>query len=145
MARAMYLKGYIEKTGTGTEDMIAKCAEWGVAAPEWIEEDDDFRVVLKRPVDTVANGNATDSGGSESRVWSGVESRDRSRNRSRDKILALVGRFPEIRQSEMAKATGLSVKGVEKIVSRLKAEGAIVRVGGKRFGRWKLGDKEPHA
>lgn len=145
LARAMYLKGYIEKTGTGTEDMIAKCAEWGVAAPEWIEEDDDFRVVLKRPVDTVANGNATDSGGSESRVWSGVESRDRSRNRSRDKILALVGRFPEIRQSEMAKATGLSVKGVEKIVSRLKAEGAIVRVGGKRFGRWKLGDKEPHA
>ena len=34
LARAMYLKGYIEKSGTGTEDMIAKCQEWGVPAPE---------------------------------------------------------------------------------------------------------------
>ena len=141
LARAMYLKGYIEETDT--EDMIAKCAEWGVAAPEWIEEDDVFRVILKRPAGTASNGNATDSGGSKSRVWSRVESRDRSRDKSRDKILALIGRFPEIRQSEMAKASGLSVKGVEKIVSRLKAEGSIVRVGGKRFGRWKLGDKKP--
>ena len=49
LARAMYLKGYIEKTGTGTEDMIAKCADWGIPAPEWIEDDDDFRVVLRRP------------------------------------------------------------------------------------------------
>ena len=44
-------KGYIEKSGTGTGDMIAKCASWGVPAPEWYEDDpDDFRVVLKRPV-----------------------------------------------------------------------------------------------
>ena len=51
LARAMYLKGYIEKSGTGTGDMIAKCASWGVPAPEWYEDDpDDFRVVLKRPV-----------------------------------------------------------------------------------------------
>ena len=51
LARAMYLKGYIEKSGTGTEDMIAKCKEWGVPAPEWTEDDaDDFRVVLKRPM-----------------------------------------------------------------------------------------------
>lgn len=48
LARAMYLKGYIEKTGTGTEDMIAKCADWGIAAPEWIEDDDDFRVLIRR-------------------------------------------------------------------------------------------------
>ena len=51
LARAMYLKGYIEKSGTGTGDMIAKCASWGVPAPEWYADDpDDFRVVLKRPV-----------------------------------------------------------------------------------------------
>ncbi len=61
LARAMYLKGYIEKTGTGTEDMIAKCADWGIPAPEWIEDDDDFRVVLRRPVDW--NEGASESNG----------------------------------------------------------------------------------
>lgn len=40
-AHAMYLKEDIEKTGTGTEDMIAQCTDWGIAAPEWIEDDED--------------------------------------------------------------------------------------------------------
>lgn len=186
LARAMYLKGYIEKTGTGTEDMIAKCAEWGVAAPEWIEEDDDFRVVLKRPVGTAAGdvttqqttqqnfGKSRDWNGAESRDWNGSESRDRnggkplktsriglrtktdhpakSRDRndgeSRDRkrrelIVALIGHFPTIKQSEMAKAARISVKGVEKIVARLKAEGIVSRTGGKRFGHWVVSGKDP--
>ena len=43
----MYLKGYIEKSGTGTEDMIEKCREWGLRDPVF-NEDGDFRVVIWR-------------------------------------------------------------------------------------------------
>ena len=50
LAQAMFLRGYIEKAGTGTEDMIAKCREWGVDIPIWEMEDaDGFKVVLRRP------------------------------------------------------------------------------------------------
>ena len=50
LAQAMFLRGYIEKAGTGTEDMIAKCREWGVDIPVWEMEDaDGFKVVLRRP------------------------------------------------------------------------------------------------
>ena len=46
----MYLRGYIEKVGSGTRDMVTKSRAWGTEAPVWeIEDGDDFRVVLKRP------------------------------------------------------------------------------------------------
>ena len=76
LARAMYLKGYIEKSGTGTGDMIAKCANWGVPAPEWYEDDpDDFRVVLKRPVSEIGEEKTEQKSRVKSRVKSSVKSR----------------------------------------------------------------------
>ena len=76
----MYLKGYIEKSGTGTGDMIAKCANWGVPAPEWYEDDpDDFRVVLKRPVSEIGAEKTEQKSRVKSSVESSVESRVKSR------------------------------------------------------------------
>ena len=50
LAQAMYLRGYIEKVGSGTRDMVTKSRAWGNEAPVWeIEDGDDFKVVLKRP------------------------------------------------------------------------------------------------
>ena len=83
LARAMYLKGYIEKSGTGTGDMIAKCANWGVPAPEWYEDDpDDFRVVLKRPVSEIGEEKTEQKSRVKSRVKSSVKSRGVNLRRS---------------------------------------------------------------
>ena len=43
----MYWNGYIEKVGTGTEDIINKCREYGLKTPEFYQEK-DFRVVIWR-------------------------------------------------------------------------------------------------
>lgn len=44
-----------ERAGTGTEDMIAKCREWGVPRPSWtLEDGDDFRVIIPRHVQEVS-------------------------------------------------------------------------------------------
>ena len=43
----MYWNGYIEKVGTGTEDIINKCREYGLKTPEFYQEE-DFRVVIWR-------------------------------------------------------------------------------------------------
>ena len=211
------------------------CHKWvksrGGVTPEWIEDDDDFRVVLRRPVDwnegalgsdgvisrttqetTLQTNQETvkksrDRNDDKSRDRNGDKSRDRSVTRtleykgksdnpqnvgvaksrdrnvtkSRDRrdvrttqettqqttqdypkkrhgkngekrsdkskhiIVALIKRFPKIRQTEMAKATGLTVKGVEKVLAQLKAANVIVRVGGKRFGQWQVCKQEPNA
>ena len=62
----------------GTGDMIAKCANWGVPAPEWYEDDpDDFRVVLKRPVSEI--------GAEKTEQKSRVKSREKSWEKSWEK------------------------------------------------------------
>ena len=50
LADPMYLAGYIEKVGTGTEDIISLCSEWGLKTPEFHQEE-DFRIVIWRKVD----------------------------------------------------------------------------------------------
>ncbi|MCF0204382.1 MAG: DUF4062 domain-containing protein [Muribaculaceae bacterium] len=47
IAESMYLYKYIEKAGTGTEDIVGKCEAYGLKKPEFIQET-DFRVVIWR-------------------------------------------------------------------------------------------------
>ena len=135
-----------------------ECPKWvksrGEVTPEWIEDDDDFRVVLRRPVDW--NEGTLGSDGVISRTTQETtqqttqdypkkrreNSGEKRSDKSKHVIVALIKRFPKIRQTEMAKATGLSVKGVGKVLAQLKAANVIVRVGGKRFGQWQICKQE---
>ena len=47
LANAMYLAGYIERVGTGTNDILEYCEGAGLKRPEF-HEDEDFRVVIWR-------------------------------------------------------------------------------------------------
>lgn len=47
LANPMYLTGYIERMGTGTGDIIRKCVDAGLRAPDFIQEE-DFKVILWR-------------------------------------------------------------------------------------------------
>ena len=47
IAESMYLYKYIEKAGTGTEDIVGKCEAYGLHRPEFAQET-DFRVVIWR-------------------------------------------------------------------------------------------------
>ncbi len=154
LARAMYLKGYIEKSGTGTEDMIAKCKEWGVPAPEWTEDDaDDFRVILKRPMSAPSVEKTMVNTGVESRVESSVkssvessvESRVKSSVKSRvgkmssiDKIMAYLGVNPTASAHELSIVTNLTVRAVEKNLRTLRESGRLRHVGPTKGGYWEV-------
>lgn len=43
----MYWSGYIEKVGTGTEDIINQCKRYGLKTPEF-QQDEDFKVIIWR-------------------------------------------------------------------------------------------------
>ena len=48
LAEPMYLKGYIERLGTGTADMVRIAQEKGLREPQF-QQDEDFRTVVFRP------------------------------------------------------------------------------------------------
>ena len=142
----MYLKGYIEKSGTGTGDMIAKCASWGVPAPEWYEDDpDDFRVVLKRPVSETNMEKTMVKTRVETRVKSSVESSVKSRVKSSvkklssaEKIVAYLRTTPTASAHELSIVVNLTVRAVEKNLRVLRESNRIRHVGPTKGGHWEV-------
>ena len=63
LALAMSWTSYVEKSGSGTTDIIAKCRSWGLGAPEYYPETSDFKTVIWRrgfgpdAVSTTADSN----------------------------------------------------------------------------------------
>ena len=59
LANPVYLAGYIEQVGTGTNDVIDRCVELGLRKPEF-HQDEDFMVVMwRREVDGTEDGVAS--------------------------------------------------------------------------------------
>jgi predicted HTH transcriptional regulator len=58
LAEPMYLKGYIERLGTGTSDIVRIARENGLKEPEF-EQDDTFKATIYRPSNNPFTGEAT--------------------------------------------------------------------------------------
>ena len=130
LARAMYLRGYIEQTGTGTEDMIAKCREWGVPRPSWtLDDGDDFRVIVPR--------NAPEEGG-KARQQTAEDVTQKTTQKTTQKILAAISDDPRITRQGLSALIGITPDGVKKALEGLKLAGLIRRVGPDKGGHWEV-------
>jgi len=59
LANPVYLAGYIEQVGTGTNDVIDRCVELGLRKPEF-HQDENFTVVMwRKEVDGTEDGVAS--------------------------------------------------------------------------------------
>ena len=123
IADPMYWKGYIEKVGTGTEDIIEKCRDYGLKTPEFYQEE-DFRVV----------------------IWRAAEERQSDPKRSKDDpkevedLIGLIKNNPSISRAELARQLDLSERQVRKMMDQLRADERLTRKGGKT-GEWIIIDK----
>ncbi len=111
----MYWKGYIEKVGTGTEDIIEKCRDYGLKTPEFYQEE-DFRVV----------------------IWRAEE--EQSDPKEVEDLMGLIKHNPSISRAELARRLGLSERQVRKMIDQLRADERLIRKGGKT-GEWIITDK----
>ena len=113
IADPMYWKGYIEKVGTGTEDIIEKCRDYGLKTPEFYQEE-DFRVV----------------------IWRAAEERQSDPKRSKDDpkevedLIGLIKNNPSISRAELARQLDLSERQVRKMMDQLRADERLTRKGG---------------
>ncbi len=126
----MYWKGYIEKVGTGTEDIIEKCRDYGLKTPEFYQEE-DFRVV----------------------IWRAAEEEQSDPKRSKDDpkviqsdpkevedLIRLIKNNPSISRAELARQLDLSERQVRKMMDQLRADERLTRKGCKT-GKWIIIDK----
>jgi len=121
LADPMYWNGYIEKVGTGTEDIINKCREYGLKTPEFYQEE-DFRVVIWR-TDSVPT------------VCQSVPTVCQSVPTDEEKLLEMIRKTPSISRAELSKSLNISERQVRKITARLRDKGILIREGGNS-GKW---------
>ncbi len=126
LADPMYWNGYIEKVGTGTEDIINKCQSYGLKIPEFYQEE-DFRVVIWR-----ADDNQVDPRRSKDDPKTiQVDPNDKK------KLIGLITENPSISRAELAKKLQLSERQTRKIIDLLRKNGHLIRIGGTT-GKWLL-------
>ena len=66
------------------------------------------------------------------------ESTQETVDKTVEKIFDLLDTNPEISQRELAELTGLSQKGIEWNIKKLKDMGSLERIGGSRNGHWEV-------
>ena len=133
LADPMYWNGYIEKVGTGTEDILKKCKEYGLKEPEF-QQEEDFRVVIWRnedESDQIPGGLLQDGGRlahAEGLVGGGEVGGEAA-------VLAVL--------QEDDHELNLSDSAIKRRLENMKKSGLIKRVGPDRGGYWKIINKTP--
>ena len=100
----------------------------GLPDPKWqVEDGEDFVMVMPRPQSSVKSSVRTVD-------WSV----DWSVDKTCDQVLSILKTNPRATLDQVANVVGLSVRGIEQAIKRLKKAKRIRKVGGKRFGHWEV-------
>jgi helix-turn-helix DNA-binding domain protein len=123
LADPMYWNGYIEKVGTGTEDIINKCREYGLKTPEFYQEE-DFRVVIWRVNEEGDPMRSND----DPKAFQSVPMNE-------ERLLEIIRENPSISRAALSKQLNMSERQVRKIIDQLRENGVLTREGGNS-GKW---------
>jgi len=63
---------------------------------------------------------------------------NKTREKTREKILRAIMAAPTISTAELAVMTGLTTKGIEWNLKKMKADGLLKRIGPAKGGRWEV-------
>lgn len=127
LADPMYWSGYIEKVGTGTEDIIKKCLAYGLKMPEFRQEE-DFRVIIWRVAESESDPKRSKS---DPNAIQG--------DPNEIALKQLLRENPSISRAELAKKLQISERQTRKIMDNLRSGGKLYRQGGTT-GQWILAE-----
>ncbi len=108
---------FIEKLGTGINRMKNEVLKAGLPEPQY-EFTGFFTIIFKR----LKLG----------------ETVEKTTQKTREKIIELISQNPKITTKEIEKKTGLSRRGVEYNIDKLKKESVLIRIGSRKDGYWKI-------
>lgn len=141
--------GYADQLGSGVRKLFKYCKFYSGKEPEFVEGD-VFRIIV--PLD---ENYSYDYGSNAKAVSATLEIKDATLEcdfetkkhkdatlkcdfgtKDESEIIQLIKENPSITQSELQKKTGISLGTIKRILPKLQEKGILVRVGGKRFGKW---------
>lgn len=117
IADIFFKAGFIEAWGRGIQKIIDGFVSSGHPEPQFDELAGGLKVTLFKRVE---------------------KSVDKGVKKSVDKIILLIKKNPQITQIELAEITGLSRRGVEKNIAKLKELGKLKRIGPAKGGHWEV-------
>ena len=122
IAKAFFWIKFAEDVGSGTSKIIQWCKDWGLPEPSYEEAGGSFVTIFHNPKQEKDSEKA----------------REKVREKTREKILRLIEQNPEITTAKIAEETGITTKGIEWNINKLKKEGAIKRIGPDKGGHWEV-------
>ena len=151
LAESMYLMRYIEKMGTGTVDMIRRCAEAGLPEPEF-EVGSGFVTRIWRTGHTTGQRRDTTQETSDTTQEIGDTTQETvdshpdttreqggtDRGTTQERLLALLRSDPTLTRNVLAVHLGITPDGVKYHLDKLRRAGRIRHVGPTRKGRWEI-------
>ncbi|MDR1349197.1 MAG: putative DNA binding domain-containing protein [Zoogloeaceae bacterium] len=142
IANLLHRAHYIEKMGAGIPHMQHATNARKVPAPTF-SFDEFFRISFPRPVlaaDEIVPAGAQET--KEKTIGKTVESKGattgKTREKTRDLLMDAIRANSLATTQELAQVAGISPKGVEWQLERLKKDGVITRSGPDKDGRWEV-------
>ena len=140
LAESMYLLQYIERMGTGTVDMIRRCAEAGLPEPEF-EAGAGFVTRIWRKAAARTSGRSGSSRQHPENIQKTVrkhpERDDYGSGDLADRIVEILRKNPTASRRDIVLALDGATEGsVRYQLDKLKKKGDLRRVGSKKGGRW---------
>ena len=130
IANAFAYMKIIEKWGTGIPRVLNECAKYGLATPQLIDFDGDFRVNLyrKRTTQTTQITQTTQT----------TQTLDNILSENDHCVLNLLQTNPDFSQKEISLELDWPLNRVKYYLNKLKKMGIIKRVGSSHTGHWEI-------
>ena len=139
LAQAMYLRGYIERVGSGTGDIIESCREKGLPPPVWENEDDGFTVTLRRVTSGTSEERSlqtTQKTTPETTIETTIQTTIENLGVGTRAVYDALVTSPTSNLEQIAEKTGMTKDGVFYHVKVLRKELGLRHEGPTKKGRW---------
>jgi len=126
IARVFREIGRADELGSGVRNIFKYTPIYSKGGEPQLIEEDIFKIIIPLVPDVTRE--------------TGVKATQKTVEKTVEKILFLIKENPKITIKEMQKTTGLSRRGVEWNITKLKKQGKIRRVGPDKGGHWEVLD-----
>jgi predicted HTH transcriptional regulator len=121
----------MEHWGSGIPRIIESVVAAGLREPEFIDGDIDLRINIYR----------RQNGDNVTKDVTNV-TKNVTIDTNEAKIIDLITSNPSITQTKLAKELNVTTRTVKRVLSKLQADGIVLREGTNRSGRWILVEKQ---
>jgi ATP-dependent DNA helicase RecG len=142
IARVFKQLNLVEQWGSGIQRIKVHCLDAGISQPIFSESGDftdwEFPRTNKEADSAINDGISSVESSVKSSVKSSVESSVLALSKNAQKILVLLKNQPRLTIPELATATGISTRAIEKNLQRLQQNQLLQRIGAKKDGFWEV-------